>query len=93
MKLTFKSSKLTYKTLFGYSLIVITLLVLAVPVFANSTSGNRLLDFSFKSDSGNSPQNARILTKGVNLNHLNPGEEDWYLYSRESFGAPDLSWI
>jgi len=93
MKLTFKSSKLTYKTLFGYSLIVITLLVLVVPVFANTTSANRLLDFSFKSDNGNSLQNARILTQGVNLNHLNPGEEDWYLYSRESFGAPDLSWI
>ncbi len=93
MRLTFKSSKLTYKTLFGYSLVVITLLLVAVPVFANSASGQRLLDFSFESNSGNSPQNARILTQGVTLNHLNPGGEDWYLYSRNSFDAPDLSWI
>ncbi len=93
MRLTYKSSKLTYKTLFGYSLVVITLLVVAVPVFANSVSGQRLLDFSFESDSGQSPQHARILTQGVNLNHLNPGEEEWYLYSRDSFDSPDLAWI
>jgi hypothetical protein len=93
MKLTFKSSKLTYKTLFGYSLIIITLLVIAVPVFANTTSGNKLLDFSFDSDTGNSPQNARVLTPGVNLNHLDPGQEEWYMYNRDSFGVADLSWI
>ena len=93
MKLTFKSSKLTYKTLFGYSLVIITLLVVAVPVLANSTSGNKLLDFSFESETGHSPQNARILTPGVNLNHLDPGEEEWYMYNHDSFGQADLSWI
>ncbi len=93
MKLTFKSSKLTYKTLFGYSLIIITLLVVAVPVFANTSPGADLLDFSFNSESGNTSQTARPLTKGINLNNLNPGEEDWYVYSRDEFDDPDLSWI
>lgn len=93
MKLTFKSSKLTYKTLFGYSLVIITLLVVAVPVLANTTPGSNLLNFSFKSDSGHTPQSARLLSRGVNLNHLNPGEEDWYTYSRDTFDAPNFSWI
>ncbi len=93
MKLTFKSSKLTYKTLFGYSLVVITLLMVAVPVFANTGSGSELLDFSLKSESGHTPQAARVLSKGVNLNHLNPGEEEWYIYSREGFNDPNFSWI
>jgi len=93
MKFTFKPTKLTYKTLFGYSLVIITLLLIAVPVFANAAPGHTLLDFSFKSTAGQSPQTARILTPGVNLNHLEPGGEEWYLYSRESLNAPDLSWI
>ncbi len=93
MKLTYKSSKLTYKTLFGYSLVIITLLVVAVPVLANTEPGANLLDFSFKSETGNLPQTAQPLTYGLNLNHLNPGEENWYTYSQDSFNTPDLSWI
>jgi hypothetical protein len=93
MKLTYKSSKLTYKALFGYSLVIITLLVIAVPVFANTSPGTKFLDFSFEATVGNSPQNARTLSHGVNLNHLNPGEENWYVYGRDSLEIPDLSWI
>lgn len=85
--------KLTYKSLFGYSLVVIALLIVAVPVFATSNSGTKLLDFSFSSGTGNSPQAARTLSKGINVDHLNPGEEDWYSYSRDSFDNPSLSWI
>jgi hypothetical protein len=94
MKFTLKSTKkLTYKTLFGYSLGVIFLLIIAVPVFANSATGANMLDFSFKSRTGLTPQTARVLSPGVNLNHLNPGEEQWYLYNRESFHNTDFSWI
>lgn len=93
MKFTYRSSKLTYKTLFTYSLIMITLLLVAVPVFANTTPGANLLDFSLKSETGHTPQAARPLTKGINLNHLNPGQEEWYIFSRETLNAPDLAWI
>ncbi|RME72316.1 MAG: hypothetical protein D6784_13745 [Chloroflexi bacterium] len=93
MKIKVKTAKLTYKTLFGYSLVVIALLLVAVPVFANTTPGSRFLDFSIKSTVGKSPQNAQPLTPGVNLSHLNPGEEDWYVYSRDMFEDNGLSWI
>ncbi len=93
MKLTYKSSKITYKSLFGYSLVIIALLVVAVPVFANTTPGNNLLDFSFNDNTGYSPQSARPLSRGINVNHLNPGEENWYLYSRDSFDDPGFSWV
>jgi hypothetical protein len=92
MKFTFKPTKLTYKTLFGYSLIIITLLLIAVPVFANAAPG-KILDFSFQSTAGQSLQTARILTPGVNLNYLEPGGEEWYLYSRESLNNAGMSWI
>lgn len=93
MKLTYKSSKLTYKTLFGYSLVIMTLLVVAVPVFANTSPGATLLDFSFNTETGQTPQTARPLASGLNLNHLNPGEEEWYTFSRDSLSTPDFSWI
>ncbi|MEW5960510.1 MAG: hypothetical protein AB1801_22520 [Chloroflexota bacterium] len=93
MKLTIKSSKLTYKTLFGYSLVIITLLVVAVPVFANTRPGNQLLDLSFRSDVGSTPHTAHPLSQGANLDHLSPGEEDWYSYGRHTFESSDFSWI
>jgi hypothetical protein len=93
MRLTYKSTKLTYKTLFGYSMIIITLLVVAVPVFANTGPGSDLLDFSYQAKTGNTPQDARTLTPGINLNHLDPGEENWYVYSHDSFSAAELAWI
>jgi hypothetical protein len=93
MKLTFKSSKLTYKALFSYSLIIIALLVVAVPVFANTHSGSNLLDFSLTAKTGRDIQSARSLTSGVNVDHLNPGQENWYTYSRDSFNDPNFSWI
>ena len=93
MKLTYKSSKLTYKALFSYSLIIMALLVIAVPVFANTRSGGHLLDFSFKDEAGDRPQAARPLSRGVNVNRLDPGQEDWYIFSRDNFNDPDFSWI
>ena len=38
MRLAYTTSKLTYKSLFRYSLVVIALLVVAVPVFAMAGS-------------------------------------------------------
>ncbi|NJN94569.1 MAG: hypothetical protein HC875_10965 [Anaerolineales bacterium] len=93
MRLTYRTAKVTYKALFGYSLVVIALLIVAVPVFAASTSATPWLDFSLSTPSGMSPQTARALTKGLNVNHLNPGEEDWYTYSRTSFDDPTFAWI
>ncbi len=93
MKLTYKSSKLTYKSLFGYSLMIIILLIIAVPVFANTVPENDFLDFSRPSDVGYTPQTARPLSKGINVDHLNPGEENWYIYSRAGFNDPDFSWV
>lgn len=92
MRLSYKTSKLTYKSLFGYSLVIIALLVIAVPAFANTKPGSKLLDFS-STDTGNSIQSARPLSQGINVNHLNPGEENWYVYNRESFNDPPLSWV
>lgn len=93
MRLTYRTAKLTYKSLFGYSLVIIALLLVAVPVFAATNAGVNLLDFSRSIEVNNSPQTARTLTKGVNVNHLNPGEENWYTYSRASFDDPALSWL
>ncbi|MBN1995774.1 MAG: hypothetical protein JW953_24020 [Anaerolineae bacterium] len=92
MKRTFLS-KLTYKTLFGYSLVIIALLIVAVPVFATTNPGPNLLDFSFSAPSGNSAQDARSLGQGVNVDHLNPGEEDWYTYTRNNFADAEIPWI
>lgn len=80
MRLTHRTAKVTYKSLFGYSLVVIALLIVAVPVFAATSSATPWLDFSLSTPTGTSPQTARALTKGLNVNHLNPGEEDWYTY-------------
>lgn len=93
MRLSYKISKLTYKSLFRYSLAVIVLLVVAVPVFAMANSNTSMLDFSRSAAANNTPQSAHPLLKGVNVNHLNPGEEDWYTYSRTSFEEAGLSWI
>lgn len=93
MRLRYKTSKLTYKSLFGYSLVIIALLVVAVPVFANTTSGSKLLNFSASTDAGSTIQSARPLSKGINVSHLNPGEETWYIYNRDSFNDPALSWV
>lgn len=93
MRLTYRTAKVTYKSLFGYSLVVIALLIVAVPVFAATSSATPWLDFSLSTPTGTSPQTARALTKGLNVNHLNPGEEDWYTYSRASFDDPTFAWI
>jgi hypothetical protein len=94
MKLPYKSSKLTYKSLFGYSLVIMALLVAAVPVFANTNSGGNFLNFSaIDSNIGYSAQSARPLTRGLNVNHLNPGEENWYIYGRDNFNLPNSAWI
>jgi hypothetical protein len=58
-----------------------------------SDSTNLLLDFSRSLEANNSPQAARPLTPGANVNHLNPGQENWYTYSRASLNDPDFSWI
>ena len=93
MKLSYKSLNLTYKTLFIYSLIVIFLLLVAAPVFANSRSGSLLLDFSLAADTGRTFQSARSLARGMNVDHLRPGQETWYTYSVDSLEDRSLSWV
>lgn len=93
MKLSYKSAKITYKTLFIYGLIVIALLLVAAPVFANSRSGGHLLDFSLASETGHTFQSARSLARGMNVDHLRPGQEMWYTYSTDSLEDRSLSWI
>ena len=93
MKFTHKTSKLTYKSLFGYGVGIIALLIIAAPVFANTTPGSKLLDFSRADETGLTPQSARPLSRGINVAHLNPGEENWYLFSRNSFNDSTLSWV
>ena len=85
MKLTPKLPPLTYKTVVGYGLVILLLLLVAVPALANNTPGNRLLNFSFNSTTGYTLKSARPLSQGINVNHLNPGEENWYVYSRDRF--------
>jgi hypothetical protein len=93
MKLTYKSAKLTYKSMFGYGLMVIVLLAVTAPVLANTTPAGKLLNLSFSSNTGYTVQTAQPLSKGVTVNQLHPGEENWYSYSRASFGDPNFSWI
>lgn len=93
MKLTYLSSKLSHKMLFRYSLVLVGLLIIAVPVLANASPTSNLLDFSFSADTGATPHAARPLIKGANLDHLAPGEESWYLYSQDSFNGQPSDWI
>jgi len=93
MRLTYKSSTFPYKSLIGYTLVVAAILLLAVPVLANTRSGAPLLDFSRSSNAGLTIQSAQTLSKGININHLNPGQENWYAYSRTSFNDPEFSWV
>ncbi len=88
-----KKTKLTYKTLFGYSLVVITLLLVTIPVFARNRGNATWFDFSFNTQTGQSPQLARTLAAGVNVDHLSPGEERWYIYHQDSPNAPNSAWV
>ena len=91
MKRFFK--KLTYKTLFIYSLVIIALLIVAVPVFATANPANKLLDFALNTKTGLSAQDARVLNQGINVDHLNSGQEHWYTYSHDNFNDPTFTWI
>ncbi len=91
MQLIYK--KLTYKSLVTYSLIILAMLIVAGPVWAMSDSTRTWLDFSRGAAANLSPQAARPLTPGVNVNHLNPGEENWYTFSRASFNPADTAWV
>lgn len=85
------SKKLTYKALFRYSLVVIALLIIAVPVFATNSAG---VDFFPRHEqTGRSPQTSRALTKGINVDRLNPGQENWYVYDQDSFEAAKSAWM
>lgn len=84
---------LTYKTLFSYSLVIIALLIIAVPVVAANGARVNLFDFVPNRTTGLTPHASQTLSKGLNVNHLKPNEERWYVYSQESFDDPDLAWI
>ena len=69
---------------------------LAAKIFSrriNACCDVPMVDFSRSVEVNNTPQSARPLSNGINVNHLNPGEENWYSYSRAGFDQPDLSWI
>ncbi|MEM7346054.1 MAG: hypothetical protein AAF485_17580 [Chloroflexota bacterium] len=87
------SKKLTYKLLFRYSLALIALLIIAVPVFATTNSGDRVLDLGLTADTGNTIQTAQALSPGINVDHLGAGQEVWYVYSQELLNEPDLAWM
>ncbi|MFN8453865.1 MAG: hypothetical protein U0401_04205 [Anaerolineae bacterium] len=93
MKLPYKISKLTFKALLIYNIVIFALLAVVAPVLATATPGHNWLDFSPGAEANNTPQSARTLAKGVNVNHLNPGEEDWYTYSRDTLDDPTFEWI
>lgn len=93
MRLSAKSTVFPYKTLLIYSGAVLVILLLAVPALANSRPGGGLLDFSRSNAIGLSKQSAQTLSKGINISHLNPGQENWYVYSRDSFQDPTFSWV
>jgi hypothetical protein len=88
-----QSKKLTYKTLFLYSLLVIALLIVAVPVVAAKSSSSNLLDFSFKAEPGRTAQSSQTLTNGINIDHLEPGQANWYAFSPASLNDPQLTWL
>jgi hypothetical protein len=83
----------SYKTLFWYSVSVIALLLIAVPVFANTIPATNLLDFSRSNEVGQTMQAAQTLSKGINISHLGPGEENWFVYSQNGFNDPNFSWV
>lgn len=89
LKSTFK--KLTYKTLFSYSLVVIALLLVAVPVVAANSSGVKLLNFP-TSKTGETPQTGRSLNQGLNVDHLGPGQAQWYVYDRQKLSETQ-TWV
>ena len=88
-----KSSRFSYKTLFWTSAVIIALLLVAVPVFANSRPGSSLLDFSSSANTGNNIQSAQTLSRGINVSHLSPGHENWYTFSRDAFNDPSFAWM
>ncbi|HMR64584.1 MAG TPA: hypothetical protein PKE64_11295 [Anaerolineae bacterium] len=83
MNLKERWSNATFKSLAWYGVLAVGLLVVAVPVLANNSSTGSY--FSFRGPSGRTLETARPLTKGLNVNHLKPGEENWYVYSQENF--------
>ncbi len=89
--LRLSSKKLTYKTLFSYSLVVIALLLVAVPVVAANNSGVKLLNFP-NTKTGETPQTSRALSQGVNVDHLSAGQERWYVYDPGRVAA-DPGWV
>ncbi len=91
MKSAYK--KLTYKTLFTYSLVIIALLIIAVPVVAARTTGNTIFEMPFQNAEGSSPQTSQGLSSGLNVDHLQPGEERWYVYDQESLGIDKSAWV
>ena len=50
MRSTYRSARLTYRALFSYSLVIVILIMIAVPVLANATPASKLLDFSFSAE-------------------------------------------
>lgn len=66
-------------------MVILLLLLLAVPALASNSTGRSFLDFAFSSTTGQTFKSARPLSQGINVNHLNPGEENWYVYSSDSF--------
>ncbi|MDM8530876.1 hypothetical protein QUF63_06870 [Anaerolineales bacterium HSG25] len=88
-----KKSKLTYKTLFSYSLVVMALLIIALPVFAHK----RMTVISTPSETtelraGQSPQSAQGLEHGLQVSYLESRTDTWYLYQHQDSTA-EYVWL
>jgi len=83
--------RLTYKTLFQLNMVLMTILIIGIPLlmigYVNSAW------FQLTTDTGQSPQTPQQLIKGLNISHLKPGQEVWYVYHSDSLTPAEFEWI
>ena len=88
-----KKSKLTYKTLFTYSLVVMALLIIALPVFAHKRLTVISAPSATQTQLGQSPQLAQGLEQGLQVNRLESGMDTWYLYQHPVNSTAEYVWL
>ncbi|MDM8529495.1 hypothetical protein QUF58_14980 [Anaerolineales bacterium HSG24] len=93
MEQTHKKSKLTYKTLFIYSLVVMALLIISLPVFAHKRLTIISAPAATHVQLGQSPQLAQGLEQGMQVNRLESGTDTWYLYQHPANSTTEYVWL
>lgn len=88
-----KKPKLTYKQLFSYSLVIIGLLIIAMPVLAHSQMAT-----PWSTGTPNAQVEPTISTKtplieGINANRVPAGQERWYYYEAGQFQPANFAWV